>query len=136
MQLAAPLWDSPKLPKVEGIIGKPLSPYAVTKYVNELYADIYKKCYEIVNRARYFNVFGPLQNPDGTADGCSKWIKSIIDEDYVFINGDGSTSRDFTSVDNVVQANILAATTNDKNALNQVYNIALGRRTSLNQLLS
>ena len=129
--------DSPNLPKVEETIGKPLSPYAITKYVNEMYADIYKKCYGIDSIGlRYFNVFGPLQNPDGAyAAVIPKWIKSIIDEDHVLINGDGSTSRDFTSVDNVVQANILAATTNDKYALNQVYNIALGRQTSLNKLL-
>lgn len=129
--------DSPILPKAEEVIGKPLSPYAVTKYVNELYADVYKKCYGIDTIGlRYFNVFGPLQNPDGAyAAVIPKWINSIISAGDVIINGDGSTSRDFTSVDNVVHANILAATTNNNDALNQVYNIALGRQTSLRKLL-
>jgi UDP-N-acetylglucosamine 4-epimerase len=128
--------DHKKLPKKEDIIGKPLSPYAVTKYVNELYADVFQKAYGFNSIGlRYFNVFGKRQTPKSTyAAVIPKWIHSIIANEEIFINGDGKTSRDFCFVDNAVQANILAATANDKRALNTIYNVALGDRTSLNQL--
>jgi UDP-N-acetylglucosamine 4-epimerase len=128
--------DHPALPKVEEHIGKPLSPYAVTKYVNELYADVFARCYGFRTIGlRYFNVFGPRQDPNGAyAAVVPKWVASMIRNEPVYINGDGETSRDFCFIDNVVQANLLAATTQDPEATNQVYNIAVGDRTTLNQL--
>ncbi len=128
--------DHPDLPKVEDKIGKPLSPYAVTKYVNELYADVFGKTYGLQSMGlRYFNVFGPRQDPDGAyAAVIPKWIASMIKNEPVYINGDGETSRDFCFIENVCQANLLAATTENPAAFNQVYNVAVGDRTSLNQL--
>lgn len=128
--------DHPALPKVEENIGKPLSPYAVTKYVNEIYADVFAKNYGFkAIGLRYFNVFGPRQNPNGAyAAVIPKWTASMIAGEDVFINGDGETSRDFCFIQNVVQANILAATTQSDEAKNQVYNVALGDRTTLNDL--
>jgi len=128
--------DHPGLPKVEDVIGKPLSPYAVTKYVNELYADVFGKTYGMrCMGLRYFNVFGPRQDPNGAyAAVIPKWIASMIRGESVFINGDGETSRDFCFIANVVQANLLAATTQNTDALNQVYNVAVGDRTTLNEL--
>ena len=128
--------DHPALPKVEENIGKPLSPYAVTKYVNELYADVFAKTYGFkAIGLRYFNVFGQRQDPNGAyAAVIPKWTASMIAGDDVFINGDGETSRDFCFIDNTVQANILAATTQDEAAKNQVYNVAVGDRTTLNEL--
>ncbi len=127
--------DHPALPKQEETIGKPLSPYAVTKYVNELYADVFTKSYELDSVGlRYFNVFGKRQDPDGAyAAVIPKWTAAMIADQDVFINGDGETSRDFCFIENAVQANILAATSN-KSAKNQVFNVALGDRTTLNQL--
>lgn len=127
--------DHTALPKVEGTIGKPLSPYAVTKYVNELYADVFHKTFGLKSIGlRYFNVFGKRQDPDGAyAAVIPKWTAAMIANQEVFINGDGETSRDFCFVENAVQANILAATAADE-AMNQVYNVALGDRTSLNRL--
>ena len=128
--------DHPALPKVEENIGKPLSPYAVTKYVNELYADVFAKTYGFkAIGLRYFNVFGQRQDPKGAyAAVIPKWTSSMIAGEDVFINGDGETSRDFCFIQNVVQANILAATTQSDEAKNQVYNVALGDRTTLNEL--
>ena len=128
--------DHPGLPKVEDTIGKPLSPYAVTKYVNELYAEVFARCYGFsAIGLRYFNVFGPRQDPNGAyAAVISKWIASLIKGEPVYINGDGETSRDFCFIANVVQANLLAATTENPEAMNQVYNIAVGDRTTLNEL--
>jgi UDP-N-acetylglucosamine 4-epimerase len=128
--------DHPDLPKVENIIGKPLSPYAVTKLVNELYADVFGKTYGLQSIGlRYFNVFGPRQDPEGTyAAVIPKWITSMIKDEPVFINGDGETSRDFCYIENVVQANLLAARTKNEDAINQVYNIAFGESTTLNEL--
>lgn len=128
--------DHPGLPKVEEIIGKPLSPYAVTKYVNELYADVFARCYGLETIGlRYFNVFGPRQDPEGAyAAVIPKWIAAILNGEPVYINGDGETSRDFCYVTNAIQANLLAATVDDPKAVNQVYNIAVGERTTLNQL--
>lgn len=150
--------DHPALPKVEENIGKPLSPYAVTKYVNELYAEVFSKCYGFHTIGlRYFNVFGPRQDPKGTyAAVIPKWTAALLKGEPVYINGDGRTSRDFTYVDNAVQANILAATATDHNSeernhdanslpismasearlspLNQIYNVAVGDRTTLNDL--
>ena len=128
--------DHPALPKVEENIGKPLSPYAVTKYVNELYADVFAKTYGFKTIGlRYFNVFGQRQDPKGAyAAVIPKWTSSMIAGEDVFINGDGETSRDFCFIQNVVQANILAATTQSDEAKNQVYNVALGDRTTLNAL--
>ena len=128
--------DHPGLPKVEHTIGKPLSPYAVTKYVNELYADVFARCYGFNTIGlRYFNAFGPRQNPEGAyAAVIPKWIASLIKGEPVYINGDGDTSRDFCFIANVVQANLLAATTQSPDALNQVYNVAVGDRTTLNDL--
>ena len=127
--------DHPALPKIESQIGKPLSPYAVTKYVNELYADVFGRCYgtEAIG-LRYFNVFGPRQDPHGAyAAVIPQWIAALIENRDLFINGDGETSRDFCFIDNVVQANILAAMAPSASA-NQVYNVALNERTSLNEL--
>ena len=128
--------DHPGLPKVEDQIGKPLSPYAVTKYVNELYADVFGRAYSLpCSGLRYFNVFGPRQDPDGAyAAVIPKWISAMIKNDVVNINGDGETSRDFCYVQNVVQANILAAINTNATGTNEVYNIAVGDRTSLNEL--
>lgn len=128
--------DHPALPKIEDQIGKPLSPYAVTKYVNELYAEVFGKTYGMQTIGlRYFNVFGPRQNPEGAyAAVIPKWINNMIERKPVYINGDGETSRDFCYVDNVVQANILSATTKNVEAINQVYNIAVGESTTLNEL--
>lgn len=128
--------DHPGLPKVEDTIGKPLSPYAVTKYVNELYADVFARCYGFNTIGlRYFNVFGPRQDPEGAyAAVIPKWIASLIRGEPVYINGDGETSRDFCFIANVVQANLLAATVQNPDAVNQVYNVAVGDRTSLNEL--
>jgi UDP-N-acetylglucosamine/UDP-N-acetylgalactosamine 4-epimerase len=128
--------DSPDLPKYEPVVGKPLSPYALSKSVNEQYAEVFAKCFDLgYVGLRYFNVFGPRQNPAGAyAAVIPKWINSMIKNETVHINGDGSTSRDFCYVANAVQANILAATCTDTAARNQIYNIALGDRTSLNEL--
>lgn len=128
--------DSPALPKVEHVIGAPLSPYAVTKYVNELYADVFARCYgmECVG-LRYFNVFGPRQDPNGAyAAVIPRWAHAMLAGETVCINGDGETSRDFCYVANVVQANLRAAITERPDAVNQVYNVAVGGRMTLNQL--
>ena len=127
--------DHPGLPKVEENIGNPLSPYAVTKYVNELYADVFARSYGFkAIGLRYFNVFGQRQDPNGAyAAVIPKWTASMIAGDDVFINGDGETSRDFCFIENTVQANILAATAPEE-AKNQVYNVAVGDRTTLNDL--
>jgi UDP-N-acetylglucosamine 4-epimerase len=129
--------DHPALPKVEDTIGKPLSPYAVTKYVNELYAEVFAKTYGFRTIGlRYFNVFGQRQDPDGAyAAVIPKWTASMIAGDNVSINGDGETSRDFCFIENAVQANLLAATTKNETR-NEVYNVALNHRTSLNELFS
>jgi UDP-N-acetylglucosamine 4-epimerase len=129
--------DHPALPKVEENIGNPLSPYAVTKYVNELYAEVFARTYGFKSIGlRYFNVFGKRQDPNGAyAAVIPKWTASMIAGDDVFINGDGETSRDFCFIENTVQANILAATANDE-AKNQVYNVAVGDRTTLNDLFN
>jgi UDP-N-acetylglucosamine 4-epimerase len=128
--------DHPGLPKVEQNIGKPLSPYAVTKYVNELYADVFSRTYGLESIGlRYFNVFGPRQDPKGAyAAVIPKWIESMISGESLYINGDGETSRDFCFIANVVQANLLAANTQNKEAFNQIYNVAVGSRTTLNEL--
>ncbi|ALH94717.1 NAD-dependent epimerase/dehydratase family protein [Acinetobacter equi] len=130
--------DHPALPKLEENIGNPLSPYAVTKYVNELYADVFARCYGFKSIGlRYFNVFGQRQDPNGAyAAVIPKWTASMIAGEDVFINGDGETSRDFCFIDNTVQANILAATTVNEDAKNQVYNVAVGDRTTLNDLFN
>ena len=130
--------DHPGLPKVEDKIGRPLSPYAVTKYVNELYAEVFARCYGLETIGlRYFNVFGPRQDPKGAyAAVIPRWIGELLSGDTVTIYGDGETSRDFCFIDNVVQANILAATTLNEQAINQVYNTAVGDRTTLNQLFN
>ena len=127
--------DHPALPKVEDNIGNPLSPYAVTKYVNELYANVFARTYDFKSIGlRYFNVFGPRQDPNGAyAAVIPKWTDSMIKAEKVFINGDGETSRDFCFIENVVQMNILAATA-DSEAKDQVYNVAVGDRTTLNDL--
>lgn len=128
--------DHPGLPKVEDRIGKPLSPYAVTKYVNELYADVFGRCYGTASIGlRYFNVFGPRQDPNGAyAAVIPKWAAQMLRGEAIRINGDGETSRDFCYIANTVQANLLAATVTTPEALNQVYNVAVGDQTSLNQL--
>ena len=127
--------DHPALPKVEDNIGNPLSPYAVTKYVNELYADVFARTYGFNTIGlRYFNIFGKRQTPAGAyAAVIPKWTAAMITGDEVFINGDGDTSRDFNFIENAVQANILAATATDE-AKNEVYNVAVGGRTTLNTL--
>jgi UDP-N-acetylglucosamine 4-epimerase len=129
--------DHPALPKVEENIGSPLSPYAVTKYVNELYANVYARTYGFKSIGlRYFNVFGQRQDPNGAyAAVIPKWTAAMINKDDIFINGDGETSRDFCFIENVVQMNILAATASDE-AKNEVYNVAVGDRTTLNELFS
>lgn len=128
--------DHPALPKMEDAIGKPLSPYAVTKYVNELYADVFARCYGLGSIGlRYFNVFGPRQDPNGAyAAVIPKWAAAILRGDVIQINGDGSTSRDFCYVSNAIQANLLAATSENPEAVNQIYNVAVGDQTSLNEL--
>lgn len=128
--------DHPDLPKVEGKIGNPLSPYAVTKVVNELYANVFARTYGFKSIGlRYFNIFGQRQDPNGAyAAVIPKWVADMIADDPVYINGDGETSRDFCYIDNAVQANILAATANDSDAIDQVYNVAVGDRTTLNEL--
>ena len=128
--------DHPGLPKVEDVIGKPLSPYAVTKYVNELYADVFARCYGTQSIGlRYFNIFGRRQDPNGAyAAVIPLWIASMIRNLPLYINGDGETSRDFCYIDNVIQANLLSATTDNGEAIYQVYNIAVGDRTTLNDL--
>ncbi len=130
--------DHPGLPKVEDVIGKPLSPYAVTKYVNELYADVFARCYGFDTIGlRYFNVFGPRQDPNGAyAAVIPKWTAALLAGETVYINGDGETSRDFCYVANAVQANLLAATASSPEALNQVYNVAVSDRTTLNTLFA
>ena len=127
--------DHEALPKVEDKIGRPLSPYAVTKYVNELYANVFFNAYGLRSIGlRYFNVFGKRQDPDGAyAAVIPKWVKAMIDADPVYINGDGETSRDFCYIENVVQANILSAVASDE-SVGEVYNIAVGDRTTLNEL--
>lgn len=128
--------DHQALPKVEERIGRPLSPYAVTKLVNELYAEVFARCYGFPSIGlRYFNVFGARQDPDGAyAAVIPRWTRAMLLGEQVVINGDGDTSRDFCFVDNAVQANLLAATTEDQAAVNQVYNVAVDDRTSLNRL--
>jgi UDP-N-acetylglucosamine 4-epimerase len=136
--------DHPALPKVEAVIGKPLSPYAVTKYVNELYANVFGETYGLQSIGlRYFNVFGPRQDPEGAyAAVIPKWISSMIKNEPIYINGDGDTSRDFCFVNNAIQANLLAATavvneapqSIEASPVNQVYNVAVGDRTTLNEL--
>ena len=129
--------DSTSLPKVENIIGKPLSPYAITKYVNELYADVFSKTYgmECIG-LRYFNVFGRRQDPNGSyAAVIPLFVKKLINHESPVINGDGQYSRDFTYIDNVIQMNLLAMETINPDAINQVYNTAYGERTTLNQLV-
>jgi len=128
--------DSEELPKIEERTGKLLSPYAVTKYVNELYMGVFQKCYgmEAIG-LRYFNVFGKRQDPNGAyAAVMPKWIGQILDGEDLFINGDGETSRDFTYIDNVVQANILAGTTTNEKAFGEAFNTAIGGRETLNNL--
>ena len=126
------------MPKVEENIGNPLSPYAVTKLVNELYADAFSKAYGFKTIGlRYFNIFGGRQDPDGAcAAVIPRWIAAMLKGEPVFINGDGETSRDFCYIDNAVQANLLAATAGGESVSNQVYNVAVGERTNLNQLYS
>ncbi len=128
--------DHPALPKVEDVIGRPLSPYAVTKVVNELYAQVFARAYGFRSIGlRYFNIFGPRQDPKGAyAAVVPRWISAMIRGEPVYINGDGETSRDFCYVANAVQANLLAATAEDPEAADQVYNVAVGERTSLNDL--
>ncbi len=128
--------DHPDLPKVEDRIGKPLSPYAVTKLANELYADVFASAYGMhIIGLRYFNVFGQRQDPNGAyAAVIPRWFAGMIRGEEIFINGDGQTSRDFCYIDNCVQANVLAATTTNEAAINQVYNVSCGARTTLNEL--
>ena len=129
--------DSPELPKVEDKIGSPLSPYAVTKYVDELYADVFHRCYGFSSVGlRYFNVFGQRQDPYGAyAAVIPQWFASLIKQETVFVNGDGETSRDFCYIDNVVQANLLASFAQG-DATNKIYNVAFGQRTTLNELFN
>jgi UDP-N-acetylglucosamine/UDP-N-acetylgalactosamine 4-epimerase len=128
--------DSKTLPKIEDQIGRPLSPYAVTKYLNELYADVFGRCYGLSTIGlRYFNVFGPRQDPNGAyAAVIPRWVAAMLSGQACVINGDGDTSRDFCYVANAVQANLRAALTEDSAASNQVYNVAVGQRTTLKEL--
>lgn len=128
--------DHPALPKMEDRIGNPLSPYAVTKYVNELYAAVFARCYGMESIGlRYFNVFGPRQDPNGAyAAVIPQWVAALLHNRPLAINGDGETSRDFCYIENVVQANLLSALADTPDAVNQVYNVAVNGRTSLNQL--
>jgi UDP-N-acetylglucosamine/UDP-N-acetylgalactosamine 4-epimerase len=130
--------DHPDLPRIENRIGSPLSPYSVTKLVNELYAGVFARCYGFKTIGlRYFNIFGKRQNPNGAyAAVIPKWFTSLKQGESVYINGDGSTSRDFCYIDNAIQANLLAATTENPAALDQVYNVAVGDRTTLNDLFA
>ncbi|MFY9311355.1 MAG: SDR family oxidoreductase [Bacteroidia bacterium] len=130
--------DSASLPKVEDVIGKPLSPYAVTKYVNELYADVFHRCYGIDTIGlRYFNVFGRKQDPNGAyAAVIPKFVMQLMQHESPVINGDGKFSRDFTYIDNVLQINLLALSTTNSAALNTVYNVAFGESTTLNELVA
>ena len=129
--------DSQALPKVEEVIGKPLSPYAITKYVNELYAEIFSKTYGIETIGlRYFNVFGRKQDPNGAyAAVIPKFVKQLINNESPIINGDGNYSRDFTYIDNVIQMNELAIETKNTEAINTIYNTAFGERTTLNEMV-
>ncbi|VXB50323.1 UDP-N-acetylglucosamine 4-epimerase [Flavobacterium sp. 9AF] len=129
--------DSESLPKIEDVIGKPLSPYAITKYVNELYADVFSKTYGLETIGlRYFNVFGRNQDPNGAyAAVIPKFVKQFINLESPVINGDGNYSRDFTYIDNVIQMNELAMFVDDQQAVNTVYNTACGDRTTLNDLV-
>jgi UDP-N-acetylglucosamine/UDP-N-acetylgalactosamine 4-epimerase len=129
--------DSESLPKVENVIGKPLSPYAITKYVNELYADIFSKTYGLETIGlRYFNVFGKKQDPKGAyAAVIPKFVMQLMKHESPIINGDGNFSRDFTYIDNVLEMNELAMFTNNSNAINTVYNTAFGERNTLNDLV-
>ena len=129
--------DSESMPKVEDIIGKPLSPYAITKYVNELYADIFSKTYGLETIGlRYFNVFGRKQDPNGAyAAVIPKFVSQLMSGESPVINGDGNYSRDFTYIDNVIQANLLSLVTTNKKAINTVYNVAYGDRNTLNDLV-
>lgn len=128
--------DHPGLPKIESTIGNPLSPYAVTKYVNELYADVFFRCYGLNSAGlRYFNIFGSRQDPEGAyAAVIPRWVSAMIRDETIYVNGDGETTRDFCYIDNAVQANLLAAASENPKALNQIYNVALNERTSLNAL--
>ena len=130
--------DSESMPKVEDVIGKPLSPYAVTKYVNELYADVFSKIYGLETIGlRYFNVFGRKQDPNGAyAAVIPKFVSQLIKAESPVINGDGNYSRDFTYIENVIQANLLSLVTTDKNAINTIYNVACGNRNTLNDLMA
>ena len=129
--------DSESMPKVEDIIGKPLSPYAITKYVNELYADIFSKTYGLETIGlRYFNVFGRKQDPNGAyAAVIPKFVSQLMNGESPVINGDGNYSRDFTYIDNVIQANLLSLVTTNEKAINTVYNVAYGDRNTLNDLM-
>lgn len=129
--------DEPTLPKVEDIIGSPLSPYAVTKYVNELYGDVFARCYGFTSIGlRYFNVFGQRQDPFGAyAAVIPQWFAALLRGETVYVNGDGETSRDFCYIDNVVEANILASLAPEE-ARNKIYNVAFGQRTTLNELFA
>ena len=128
--------DHPALPKVENAIGRPLSPYAATKLVNELYAEVFARCYGMQPIGlRYFNIFGARQDPEGAYSAViPRWVRAMVIGAPVVINGDGETSRDFCYIDNAVQANLLAAMTEDPGALGQIYNVAVDERTSLNRL--
>ncbi|MGH8320737.1 MAG: NAD-dependent epimerase/dehydratase family protein [Gammaproteobacteria bacterium] len=128
--------DHPDMPKVENRIGRPLSPYAATKYMDEIYAEVFARSHGIRTMGlRYFNVFGPRQDPEGAyAAVIPVWFKALLKEEPVYINGDGETSRDFCFIDNAVQVNLLAAMTENPAAVNQTYNVAVGERTTLNQL--
>ena len=129
--------DSESMPKVEDVIGKPLSPYAITKYVNELYADIFSKTYGLETIGlRYFNVFGRKQDPNGAyAAVIPKFVSLLMKHESPTINGDGTYSRDFTYIDNVIQANLLSLATTNNKAINTVYNVAYGDRNTLNDLM-
>jgi UDP-N-acetylglucosamine 4-epimerase len=128
--------DWPGLPKVEDTIGRPLSPYGAGKYMNELYADVFGRCYGLQTVGlRYFNVFGPRQDPEGAyAAVIPKWVAAMLRDETVFINGDGETSRDFCYIENVIQANLLSGTVPNPEAAGQVYNVAVGESTTLNEL--
>lgn len=128
--------DHPGLPKVEDVIGRPLSPYAVSKLTNEMYADVFQRVYGVQTVGlRYFNVFGPRQDPDGPyAAVIPRWVSNLLAGEPCVINGDGETSRDFCYIENVLQANLLAAVVEGENVTGQVYNVALGQKTTLNEL--
>src|SRR5690349_4507248 len=130
--------DHPALPKVEDTIGRPLSPYGAGKHMNEIYADVFGRCYGLATVGlRYFNVFGPRQDPDGAyAAVIPKWIAAMLRGEAVYVNGDGETARDFCFIENVVQVNLLAGLARNPAALNQAYNVAVGEQTSLNELFA